>query len=144
MARPATRSVLVGPQFGVFVWLLSRCPTVPVGCALSVRCFYPRRQLGLLTCFRCHQYGVRTSQCPVLRTLLGVFLVWLVLAVVSVGSYSQYTTAKPSCQVRGVFVVVDLVLLVLFLVASAWCPARKSKYIGRTHVLARVRVCAYA
>src|SRR5699024_3443019 len=89
--------------FGVFVWLLSRCPTVPVGCVLSVRCSRPRRRLRLLTFLRCHRCVVRTSQCPVLRTLLGVFLVWLVLAVVWVGSFSQYTTAKPSCQVRGVF-----------------------------------------
>src|SRR5699024_249537 len=103
MARPATGSVPVGPQFGVFVWLLSRCPIVPVGCALSVRCSRPRRRLRLLTFLRCHRCVVRTSQCPVLRTLLGVFLVWLVLAVVWVGSFSQYTTAKPSCQVRGVF-----------------------------------------
>src|SRR5699024_11109066 len=103
MARPATRSVLVGLRFGVFVWLLSRCPTVPVGCALSVRCSRPRRQLRLLTFLRCHQCVVRMFRCLVLRSLLGVFLVWLVLAVVWVGSFSQYTTAKPSCQVRGVF-----------------------------------------
>src|SRR5699024_8380037 len=120
MARPATRSVLVGLRFGVFVWLLSRYPTVPVGCVLSVRCSHPRRQLRLLTFLRCHRCVVRTSQCPVLRPLLGVFLVWLVLAVVWVGSSSHYTTAKPSCQVHGVFVVVGLVLLVLFLAASTW------------------------
>src|SRR5699024_10251406 len=119
MARPATRSVLVGLQFGVFVWLLSRCPIVPVGYVLSVRCSRPRRRLRLLTFLRCHRCVVRKFRCPVLHTLLGVFLVWLVLAVVWVGSFSQYTTVEPSCQVRGVFVVVDLVLLVLFLATSA-------------------------
>src|SRR5699024_11954197 len=35
MARPATRSVLVGLRFGVFVWLLSRCPIVQIGRASS-------------------------------------------------------------------------------------------------------------
>src|SRR5699024_9744203 len=102
MARPATRSVLVGLRFGVFVWLLSRCPTVPVGCALSVRCSRPRRRLRVLTFLRCHRCVVRTSQCPVLRALLGVFLVWLVLAVVQVGSSSHYTTVVPSGPVRGI------------------------------------------
>src|SRR5699024_12820313 len=53
MGRPATRSVLVGLRFGVFVWLLSRCSIVPVGCFLSVRCSRPRWRFRFLKLFGC-------------------------------------------------------------------------------------------